>query len=173
MLYVVTGNGKGKTTSAIGQGVRAVGSGKRVYMIQFIKSGEWPTGEEQAVAQFSNFELVKGGKGFVGIMGDTKPFAEHREAAQAALGKAEEALRSGDYALVILDEVNVAVDIGLLTAEEVTAVLDGVNTDAVDIYLTGRNAPQLFIDHADLVSEVRARKHPFEEGRVGQKGQEW
>src|SRR3989344_2861242 len=106
MIFVFTGNGKGKTTSAIGQGIRVIGQGKKVLMIQFIKSEKWPTGEEKIIKELSpRFKIIKGGKGFVGIMGDKLPFKAHKNAAQKSLQLAKKEILSRKFDLIILDEI--------------------------------------------------------------------
>ncbi len=172
MILVLTGEGKGKTTSAIGQGIRAIGQGKRVIMFQFIKSKEWVTGEDKVLAKIENFTLKKGGRGFVGIMGDNLPIEEHQKAAKETLSEIKEASHSGKYDLVIMDEVNVAVNLGLILAKD---VLDIINTApaGVDFILTGRSAPKEFIDQADIVSEIKEIKHHFQKGVWAKKGIEY
>src|SRR3990167_9601791 len=123
MLYIFTGNGKGKTTAALGTAMRAVGEGKRVLMVQFIK-GPWKSGEDVfATGLEPRFKLVKMGKGFVGILGDTLPREEHKKAAEEALLFAEQEIKKGEWDVVILDEVNVAVSLGLISSGEVLRVL--------------------------------------------------
>src|SRR3989338_5892890 len=102
MTLIFTGNGKGKTTAAIGQGIRAIGQGKKVFMIQFIKSEGWPKGEEKVIRELApRFTLVKGGKGFVGIMGDKLPREVHKAAAEKTLELAKEEILSRKYDLSI------------------------------------------------------------------------
>src|SRR3989338_4524888 len=123
MLYIFTGNGKGKTTAALGQAVRAVGEGKKVLMVQFIK-GPWKSGEDfLAKGLEPNFKLVKMGKGFVGIMGDTLPREEHEKAAEDALAYVRKEIESGKWDIVILDEVNNAVSLNLISKEKVLKML--------------------------------------------------
>ena len=118
MIIVFTGNGKGKTTASLGQMVRVLGRGKAALMIQFIK-GPWISGEDGFAAQFNipkeKFEIRKMGLGFVGIPGDRLPIEKHREAARRALAMFIEEKKSGRWHLIALDEVNVAVSLGLLT----------------------------------------------------------
>ncbi len=123
MIHLYTGNGKGKTTAALGLALRAVGDGKRVFMIQFIK-GPWPSGEDKSHTVFGeNFVLVKGGKGFVGILNDTLPRSEHEEAARKTLERAEIEIEIGKWDIVILDEVNVACDLKLISVRDVIDVV--------------------------------------------------
>lgn len=174
---VFTGNGKGKTTAAIGQAIRALGQGKRVFMIQFIKSSRYPSGEDDILphiaapsGQMIHFE--KGGLGFVGILGDTLPFEEHRAAAGRALGKAAAAVCSGEYDLVILDEVNVALDLHLLALEDVTAFLDAA-PDAVDVIFTGRYAHSEVLYRADLATRCEELSHPYRSHAPARSGIEY
>ncbi|PIT92762.1 MAG: cob(I)yrinic acid a,c-diamide adenosyltransferase [Candidatus Harrisonbacteria bacterium CG10_big_fil_rev_8_21_14_0_10_42_17] len=187
MLIVFTGNGKGKTTAALGQAFRMLGRDKRVLMIQFIK-GPWKSGEDHLVQRIRNqelriketdeslldelhnfydFKIKKMGLGFVGIQGDTLPRERHVEVAQKALSYFETQLASGGWNFIILDEINVATSLGLLTETE---VLDAVKDLAPEkfVLFTGRGAPQSFIDRADLATEMRELKHPFNDGKMAQ-----
>lgn len=173
MIVVFTGNGKGKTTAALGAAVRAVGRGQKVLMVQFIK-GPWQSGEDfievnskqQTAdgAKRGSFELKKMGLGFVGILGDQLPREEHEKAAQKTLAYIEEQLPQFD--MVIMDEVNVAVSLSLITAQSVLNVLKDLPDEKI-VLLTGRGAPQEFIDAADLVTEMKEVKHPFNSGKMG------
>ncbi|MCC6404893.1 MAG: cob(I)yrinic acid a,c-diamide adenosyltransferase [Candidatus Yanofskybacteria bacterium] len=172
MILLITGNGKGKTTSAIGQAVRAVGDGRRVLMVQFIK-GPWRSGEDDAQMLLRpQFKIVKTGLGFVGILGDTLPREEHARAAHEGLAFAYGEIMSGGWDMVILDEVNNAVHLGLLSVADVMEVIRAV-PEGVDLLLTGRDAPEAFIEVADIVSEVVEVKHPYQQGQEGREGMEW
>jgi len=161
MLIVFTGNGKGKTTAAIGQAIRALGAGKRIFMIQFIKSHKFPSGEDDILTTFGpRFHFEKGGLGFVGIMGDTLPFADHKEAAAKALAKATEAARSGAYDLFVLDEINVALDLKLLDLADALAFLDAAPAGS-DVFFTGRHAHSEIMARADLITNCEDVWHPF------------
>jgi len=169
LVLVITGEGKGKTTSCLGMAVRAVGYGMKVLMIQFIK-GSLHYGELDGAKRLApEFELVPMGKGFVGIRGDSLPFSEHVEAARQALSAARERMLSGKYDVVILDEVNVAVHLGLLDVSEVTAVIRE-KPENVHLILSGRHAREEVMELANLVSEVRNIKHPFDQGIEAEKG---
>jgi cob(I)alamin adenosyltransferase len=173
VLYIFTGNGKGKTTAALGQAVRAVGEGKRVLMIQFIK-GPWKSGEDAfAKGLEPHFKLVKMGKGFVGIMGDTLPREEHVKAAEEALEYAQKEVESKNWDIVILDEVNNAVHLDLLSKEAALALIDSAKDKIEHLILTGRDAPPEFINKADLVTEMRDIKHPYNKGVKGRRGIEY
>lgn len=170
MILVYTGAGKGKTTAALGAAFRAMGHGNKVLMIQFFK-GDWPIvfGEVETAKRLPDFEILQLGKGFVGIMGDSKPVAEHQAAAREALAVAGEKIRSGVYGLVILDEVNVALDLGLIDPAGVLDLLD-TKSSKTHLILTGRNAHPLVVERADLVTEMREVKHPFQKGVQAEKG---
>lgn len=173
MLYIFTGNGKGKTTAALGQAMRAVGEGKKVLMVQFIK-GPWKSGEDfLAKGLEPNFRLVKMGKGFVGIMGDSLPREEHEKAAEEALEYARKEVESGSWDIVILDEIDNAVYLKLISLQKVLAFIDFSKDKIEHLILTGRDAPQEFINRADLVTEMRDIKHPYHKGVKGKRGLEY
>lgn len=174
MIIVATGDGKGKTTAAIGQAVRAMGHGKRVFFAQFIKCDGYPSGEDVMLRAFGADKLtfIKGGKGFVGICGDKLPFSAHKAAAHETLSLAKKAAISGKYDLMVLDEVNVAVALKLLTVEDVFAFLDSVPA-ACDVMLTGRRADPKVIARADFVSECLEVKHPFHKNVKAKAGVEY
>jgi cob(I)alamin adenosyltransferase len=175
MIVVFTGNGKGKTTASLGAAVRAVGRGQRVLMVQFIK-GPWQSGEDFSTQLLSDDALrvskigkggltfKKMGLGFVGILGDQLPREEHEKAAQQTLSYIKEQLPNFD--MVVMDEVNVAVSLKLIAARDVLDTLKGLPDDKV-VVLTGRDAPPEFIDAADLVTEMKEIKHPFNRGKLG------
>lgn len=172
LLIVYTGNGKGKTTAALGMCVRAVGYNWRVCIIQFVK-GSWKYGELEGIKRLApEVELHTVGEGFVGIVDDDKDFEEHRRAARAGLQLARRKMEAGDYQLVILDELNVAVDLGLVTDEELKLLLESRN-ETQHLVVTGRNAREWLIEKADLVTEMREVKHPFQKGWLAQKGIDW
>jgi cob(I)alamin adenosyltransferase len=166
MIIVFTGNGKGKTTAALGQCVRVLGRGKRALMIQFIK-GPWRSGEDEFAAKFripdSIFQIRKMGLGFVGILGDKLPIKEHKKAAEAALARFEKELLSNKWHLIVLDEINVAISLGLLKIGRVLRAIKNFPEDKI-LILTGRNAQKELIEAADLVTEMKEIKHPFRQG---------
>jgi len=173
MIFVFTGNGKGKTTAAIGHGIRVVGQGKKVLLIQFIKNKKWPTGEEMALREFAGrFEIITGGKGFVGILGDRLPRSVHKKAAQDTLKKASKLIFSKKFDLVILDEINVALSLKLITIKDVLSILRLIPNN-LDVILTGRGAPKELIRIADLVTEFREIKHYYGKGAIAKKGREY
>ena len=169
LVLVLTGDGKGKTTSCLGMAVRAVGYGMKVVMIQFIK-GSLHYGELDGAKRLApEFELIPMGKGFVGIMGDTLPFSEHAGAAREALSAARERMLSGNHDIVILDEVNVALRLGLLELEDVLSLIRE-KPENVHLILSGRNAHEEVIRLAHLVTEMRSIKHPYDAGIEAEKG---
>ena len=174
LIILYTGHGKGKTTAALGLVLRALGHGWRVLVIQFFK-GDWPVvfGELELAKRLApQFELLQLGKGFVRAMGDQKPFEEHTAAAQEALRVARERILSGTYDLIVLDEIVYAIDyagVQLVTMDEVMGLLN-VKPPSLHVVLTGRNAPQALIDRADLVTEMREIKHPWQQKIPAQVG---
>jgi len=172
LLVVYTGNGKGKTTAALGMCVRAVGYDWKIALIQFVK-GSWKYGELKGLKRLApNVELSVIGEGFVGILDDKKEFSEHRQAAQKGIRLAREKISSGDFQLVILDELNVALDLKLVDRDEVEELLE-VRPEGLDLVITGRGAPDWLIERADLVTEMEEIKHPFQKGIEAKKGIDW
>ncbi len=174
LIIVYTGDGKGKTSAALGAAMRALGHGWKVLIIQFFK-GDWPVvyGElEMAKKLYPQFEVLQLGKGFVKIMGDKKPFEEHVQAAEAALKLTRERMLSGQYDLIILDEVVYALkymDFSLIELKDLLELLKE-RPPQTHIILTGRNAPPELIEAADLVTEMREIKHPMKRGIPAQQG---
>jgi len=169
LLVVYTGDGKGKTTAALGMTVRAVGYDWKVAVIQFIK-GSWKYGEMDGIKKLApNVELNIMGEGFVGIIDDDKPIEQHREAAVKAYELALEKITSGKYQLVVLDELNVAVTLGLITRDECRQLV-AKKPEKLHLVITGRGAKKWLIDEADLVTEMKEIKHPFQKGILAQKG---
>lgn len=172
LLVVYTGDGKGKTTAALGMCVRAVGYDWNISLIQFVK-GSWKYGELKGLKRLEpNVELNVIGTGFVGIVDDDKPFEEHQEAAKKGIELAIEKISSGNYRLVILDELNVALDLGLVSDEDVKRVLDA-RSDKQHLVITGRSAADWLKERADLVTEMTEIKHPYQKGILAQKGIDW
>ena len=114
-------------------------------------------------------EWIRAGIGFYRIMGDDRPEEAHRQAAAEGLATAREKITGGEYSLVILDEINVAIHEGLVDVKDVLAMLDH-KPEAIHVILTGRNAPAALLEKADLVTEMKEIKHPFQEGMLAQKG---
>jgi cob(I)alamin adenosyltransferase len=172
LLIVYTGNGKGKTTAALGMCVRAIGYNWNICLIQFVK-GSWKYGELKGLKRLEpNVELHVIGEGFVGIIDDTKSFDEHREAAKKGLALAHEKIKSGRYQLVILDELNVACSLGLVTPEELEEVVTA-RPPELSLVITGRGASDWLKEKADLVTEMKEIKHPYQKGILAQKGVDW
>jgi cob(I)alamin adenosyltransferase len=169
LIIVYTGNGKGKTTAALGLCVRACGYDLKVAIVQFVK-GSWQYGELDGVKRLEpNVELMRKGKGFVGIIDDKLPRSEHEKAAEEALVFVNELIHSGMYDIIILDELNVAVSLGLIEIDDVLKILANKPVD-LDVVITGRNAHEKLIDAADLVTEMKEIKHPYQKGILAKKG---
>lgn len=172
LLVIYTGDGKGKTTAALGMCVRAVGYNWKVCIIQFIK-GSWKYGELKGIKRLApNVELHTVGEGFVGIIDDDKSFEEHRAAARKGVQLALDKINSNEFQLVILDELNVAMDLGLVTEEEALEIL-AARSEKQHLVITGRNAADALVQKADLVTEMKEIKHPFQQGILAQKGIDW
>ena len=173
LVIVYTGDGKGKTSAALGNVFRALGHGWKVLVIQFFK-GDWPIvfGELESAKLHKNLEILQLGKGFVKIMGDKKPFKDHQIAATEAVKLAKEKILSGKYDLVVLDEVNYAVDyldIRLVELKDLIEIIEK-KPEHTHLILTGRDAKKEIIELADLVTEMKEIKHPFQKGIPAQKG---
>lgn len=172
LVIVYTGDGKGKTTAALGVALRAAGHGKRTLIIQFIKSFK-DYGELKFVKKYDcGIEIKTLGKGYVKIKGDRFPFKEHVKAAKQALKFAEDQILSEKYDIIVLDEINIALDKKLLSIQEVINLIKQKPRD-LHLILTGRSAPKEMIQLADLVSEVKEIKHPFRKGVLAQRGVEY
>ena len=172
LLIVYTGNGKGKTTAALGMCVRAVGYDWKISIIQFVK-GSWKYGELKGIKKLEpNVELMTVGEGFVGIVDDTKDFKEHVKAAKEGIITAIEKIKSEKFNIVILDELNVAHKLGLVSQEDIESVLKA-NPPKQHLVITGRDAPDWLIEKADLVTEMKEIKHPYQQGIMAQKGVDW
>lgn len=168
-ILVFTGDGKGKTTAAIGMAFRASGHGKRVLVVQFIKDAE--SGELSAAEAMANIRIVQTGLGFVPDVG-SDAFGKHVQAAKKGLAISAGSIGSGDYDLIILDEVCVAVDKGLLREEDVAKAISAADPK-MSVVLTGRGASQGLIDLADTVSNIECVKHGYGSGIAAQKGVEF
>jgi cob(I)alamin adenosyltransferase len=172
LLIVYTGNGKGKTTAALGMCVRAIGYDWSICVIQFVK-GSWKYGELEGIKRLEpNVEFHVIGEGFVGIVDDDKDFEIHRAAAEKGIELAMDKLSSGKYQLVVLDELNVALDLWLVSREAVRAVLNA-RGDKQNLVITGRKAADWVMEAADLVTEMTEIKHPYQKGVMAQRGIDW
>ena len=173
LIIVHTGDGKGKTTAALGMAIRAWGNGMRVLILQFIK-GSWTYGELKAVealrAAQECIEIRQGGLGFT--RRGQGASEEHRAAAAALIAMARDEVRSGAWDMVILDEFNYADSFGLVGDEALEQLL-AARPESTHLIFTGRNASPKLIDRADLVTEMHLVKHPFQKGIKAQKGIEF
>ena len=160
LLIVFTGNGKGKTTAALGMALRTIGHGYKVAIIQFIKGG-WTTGEEKALKNLStNISWHSLGEGFTW---ETQDRIRDEKLVQEAWELAKEYIKNESYKLIILDEINIATKLGYLASEEIINFLKSLNIRKNHIVFTGRGASDLIINYADLVTEMKLVRHPFKE----------
>jgi cob(I)alamin adenosyltransferase len=176
LIIVHTGPGKGKTTAALGLGFRAVGQGLRVLMVQFIK-GSWHYGELDTAEALNRafgddrFTITPMGRGFVKI-GAEKPDPEDVRLVEEAWEFGRQAILAGRHDMVILDEINYAISYHMLDAQKVVDALRQ-KPEMVHVVLTGRNAHPSITEAADLVTEMREVKHPYQKGIVAQRGIEY
>jgi cob(I)alamin adenosyltransferase len=171
LILINTGPGKGKTTAAMGTALRAVGNGMRVLMLQFLK-GSWHYGELDAVQSFGgNFVMKQMGRGFVKV-GGAETDSEDVRMVEAAWAEARAAIDSGDWDMVVLDEINYAIGYGMLDPAMVAEALRH-RPEMVHVILTGRNAHPLLIELADTVTEMREIKHAYQKGILAQRGIEY
>ena len=171
LIIVNTGPGKGKTTAAMGTALRAVGNGMRVLMLQFLK-GSWHYGELDAAQAFGDkFIMKQMGRGFVKV-GAEKPDPEDVRMVEEAWAECERAIQSGEWDLVILDEINYAISYGMLDPAKVAESLKH-KPEMVHVILTGRNAHPTIVELADTVTEMRQVKHAYEKGVIAQRGIEY
>lgn len=169
LTLVITGDGKGKTTSALGIALRAYGYDMKVCIIHFIK-GDIHSGEFDAIEHLKpNIEEHFAGIGFYKIMGDKKDPSEHIEAANAGMDLAFEKMNSGNYDIIILDEINVAVKMELLNVGRVIELIEK-KPELMHLVLTGRNGHEKVIEMADTVTELKEVKHAMSKGIEPQKG---
>jgi cob(I)alamin adenosyltransferase len=168
LVHVITGPGKGKTTAAFGLAMRAAGHGLRVCVIQFMKTGH--TTGEFASAERLGVKVVQFGTGkFIGRSG---PTAEDMAAAAEAIAEARRILSAGGCDLMVLDEVNTAAHLGLVTVSDVLSAVRS-RGQGVEVVMTGRNAPAEFLESADYVSSIDNLKHPYDKGQQAREGIEW
>jgi len=166
LIQVYTGDGKGKTTAALGLAVRAAGHGMKVGFVQFLK-GE-PCGEHLFMSQYHDFDIVQIGTGD----SFTKSREELTEEMQQTLAYTEQQMLSGRYDLLILDEIFIAIQKGLTATEQVLDLLEK-RPESVELVLTGRYAPAKVVERADLVTEMHMIKHPFNQGICARPGIEY
>lgn len=167
LVIVYTGEGKGKTTAALGLILRASGYGKRILLVQFGKSIF--SGELKSLKKFAQVKVIQGGKGYVGILGDKVGLERHREAAEELFSILYKEIVLGKWDLVIADEIIGAVAGKLLSQANVLKLIKDKPGD-LDLVLTGRHATANIIAHADLVTEMVEVKHPFNTGLLAKKG---
>ncbi len=173
LVIINTGDGKGKTTAALGTAFRAVGGGLRVCVLQYIK-GQWKPGELKAAAMLPRFDYIPMGVGFTW----TKTPEEHMTALRAAWAKTQEVVLQGPYDLVVLDEINYALALKKLPVAEVFTAADVIDLlrrrpPALHVVLTGRGAHPDIVAYADLVTEMRLVKHPYQQGIKAARGIEF
>jgi cob(I)alamin adenosyltransferase len=169
LVIIFTGDGKGKTSAAMGIALRASGHKMYVSIVQFVKS-DGATGEARAFERFApELEFVSSGKGFVNCCGDAKPLSEHKKSALEALALARQRMESGSWHILVLDEIITAVTLKLIDSKAVLDLL-ALKPLKLHIILTGRGATEDLIAAADLVTEMRNIKHPYENGIDAQKG---
>jgi cob(I)alamin adenosyltransferase len=169
LVQVFTGDGKGKTTAALGTVIRALGQGRKVYVVFFMK-GDYPYGERQVLSRLSGVDIESFGSLEFVEPGKAKP--EDREQAGLAIAAARRAMLSGDYDIVVLDEVNVAVAFDLISIDEVLKLIED-KPYGLELILTGRKAAPELVKQADLVTECLKIKHPYDEGVGARKGIEY
>ncbi len=172
LVLIFTGEGKGKTTAALGMVLRAMGYGYRTLVIQFVK-GTWEYGEMMHQNRLGDLLEVKPvGLGYIGIRGDSLPREKHAAAARRGLALAREAYASGQYDMIVLDEINIAIEQGVLDAGEVKKLICE-KPPHLFLVLTGRGAPDDLIEIADCVTEMRKIKHHYDRGIEAQEGIEF
>ena len=170
LTIVNTGAGKGKTTAALGLAMRAAGHDRRVLILQFIK-GPWKSGELESVEKLAPLvEIRRVGEGF--IYREEGPSEEDISSARKGLNQATNAISSGEYELVVLDEILYAIDCGLLKVEEVIKAVRSRSIET-DVVLTGRSAPDAIVEMADTVTRFKEVKHPYTKGIEARKGIEY
>lgn len=167
-VHVYTGNGKGKTTAAIGLGVRATGTGLRVIMIQFMKGRRYS--ELDALQNLKNFTVVQFGRDE--FVSKEKPAQIDIDLAQQGLAYAKEIIEKNSYDLVILDEINVAVEYQLVSLKDILQLVKR-KPEKLELVFTGRYAPPELVKEADVVSEILEIKHPYQQGITSRKGIDW
>jgi cob(I)alamin adenosyltransferase len=167
-VQVYTGNGKGKTTASLGLGLRACGDGLKVYMLQFMKGRRYS--EIDAIEKLENFTISQHGRDE--FVSKEDPEQIDIDLARTGFEKSGEVLLSGEYDVVILDELNVAVDFGLIPIEEALNLIRA-KPEHVELVLTGRGAPEEFMELADLVTEMKEIKHFYQKGVEARKGIEF
>ena len=167
-VHIYTGNGKGKTTAAIGLGIRATGEGLKVYMIQFMKGRRYS--EIDAIENIKNFTVAQFGRDE--FVSKENPEQIDIDLARKGFEHAKEIIKNGEHDLIILDEINVAVDFKLIPLKDVLKLMDE-KPEKVELVLTGRYVHPDMVKQADLVSEILEIKHPYQNGIQSRKGIDW
>jgi cob(I)alamin adenosyltransferase len=167
-IHIYTGNGKGKTTAAIGLGIRATGGGLKVYMIQFMKGRRYS--EIDALEKVKNFTVVQFGRDE--FVSKENPEQIDIDLARKGFEHAKEIIKNGEHDLIILDEINVAVDFKLISLKNILKLMDE-KSEKVELVLTGRYSHPDMVKQADLVSEILEIKHPYQNGIQSRKGIDW
>lgn len=168
LVILYTGEGKGKTTAALGLVLRAAGYKKKCLIVQFGKA--WFTGELVGIKKLSPLvKIIQGGKGFLNILGDKVPLSKHKQAAKTAYDLLYKEVISDKWDIIIADEIVGAVSSGVLSLTKALQLLNK-KPARIDLILTGHHAPKKLIDRADLVTEMRQVKHPFQKGILAKKG---
>ena len=169
LIVVNTGGGKGKTTAALGLMLRSCGYNMRGVMIQFIK-GSWFYGEKKSFTRLSpNFKLITAGRGFVGIIDDKLPRDDQKIAAKNALDISLKEVKNSENDIVVLDEINYAVNLGLISEDDVISIIDQ-KYPSIHLVLTGNFATEKIIGLADTVTEMKEIKHAYQKGKKAQIG---
>lgn len=167
LVIIYTGEGKGKTTAALGLVLRAVGYRRKCLVVQFGK--KWFSGEVEGVKMLPGVKFIQGGKGFVKILGDKLPLGEHKKAAKKTFDILYKEVYGGKWDLVVADEIVGAASSGLLPESLVVKLITDKPKD-LDLVLTGHHASKNLIEMANLVTEMKEIKHPFQKGISAKKG---
>lgn len=168
LVIIYTGEGKGKTTAALGLVLRASGYKRKCLIVQFGKV--WFTGEVAAIDKLAPLvKIIQGGKGFVKILGDKLPLSEHKEQAKKTFDLLYKEMVSGKWDVVVADELVGAISSGLLPFSKAVKLIKG-KPFGLDLVLTGHHAPDKLINMVDLATEMREIKHPFQKGMLAKKG---
>jgi len=172
LIQIYTGDGKGKTTAALGSALRAIGAGKKVAIVQFMKKAD--SSEHRAIKKYRLPILIESfGIGYYKIMGDKLAKEEHEKAAKKAFDRSRELIEKGKHDLIILDEINVAIGFGLIDVNEAISILTANGSRKSEIILTGRHAHPRLKKLAHLVTEMKNVKHPFDKGIIARRGIEY
>jgi len=167
LVYIFTGDGKGKTTAAIGTAVRAAGHGLKVLIVFFAKGDKYPRGEDNALSRLPN--IIIAGCCHEDWIDKENIKDKDKELAKSTLATAREAMLNGNYDLIVLDEINIAINYGLVSLDEVIGLINN-KPNNVELILTGRYADPKLVQIADLVTEMQMVKHPYSKGVKAHRG---